>query len=95
MASSFQTFSGRSSGASGFNSSVRPQQTSKPVPVDLNALQSASRVLLDQLAKDAQIIPDLGETLTGGQCAVHLTIPHLFMDNRRSSCLWKLQHLPR
>lgn len=35
-----------------------------PVPVDLAALQNASRVLLDQFAKDAQIIPDLGDTLT-------------------------------
>ncbi|TFK30342.1 nucleoporin [Coprinopsis marcescibilis] len=33
--------------------------------VDLNALQNASRILLDQLAKDAQLIPDLGDTLTG------------------------------
>lgn len=32
--------------------------------VDLSALQNASRVLLEQLAKDAQIIPDIGETLT-------------------------------
>jgi nuclear pore complex protein Nup155 len=35
-----------------------------PVPVDLSALQNASCVLLDQFAKDAQIIPDLGDTLT-------------------------------
>jgi nuclear pore complex protein Nup155 len=39
-----------------------PQQ--KPVPVDLPSLQNASRILYDQFTKDAQIIPDLGETLT-------------------------------
>jgi nuclear pore complex protein Nup155 len=32
-------------------------------PVDVHALQNASRVLHDQFAKDAQIIPDLGEML--------------------------------
>ncbi|KII93895.1 hypothetical protein PLICRDRAFT_36114 [Plicaturopsis crispa FD-325 SS-3] len=38
---------------------------SKPAPVvDLPALQSASRVLQDQFVKDAQSVPDLGETLT-------------------------------
>lgn len=41
------------------------QLASRPVPVvDLPALQSASRVLQDQFIKDAQIIPDLGDTLT-------------------------------
>jgi hypothetical protein len=35
-----------------------------PAPVDLPALQSASRVLQDQFVKDAQIIPDLGDMLT-------------------------------
>ncbi|KAF9481024.1 nucleoporin [Pholiota conissans] len=43
---------------------TRQAPTTKPPPVDLPALQNASRVLLEQLAKDAQIIPDLGETLT-------------------------------
>ena len=39
--------------------------TSKLVPVvDLPALQSASQVLQDQFAKDAQAIPDLADTLT-------------------------------
>ncbi len=32
--------------------------------VDLPALQNASRVLLDQLARDAQSIPDYGDSLT-------------------------------
>lgn len=41
------------------------QSISKPAPVvDLPALQSASRVLQDQLIKDAQVIPDLLDTLT-------------------------------
>jgi nuclear pore complex protein Nup155 len=33
-------------------------------PVDLPALQNASRVLHDQLLKDSQIIPDLGDILS-------------------------------
>lgn len=38
---------------------------SKPPPVlDLPALQAASRVLHEQIAKDAQIVPDLGDMLT-------------------------------
>ncbi|KAJ7092652.1 nucleoporin [Mycena epipterygia] len=47
-----------------------------PVPVDLAALQNASRVLLDQFAKDAQIIPDLGDTLTapGGQASASYSV---------------------
>lgn len=36
-------------------------------PVDLRALQNASRVLQDQFAKDAQIIPDLGELLAASR----------------------------
>ncbi|KAH9487013.1 putative nucleoporin [Psilocybe cubensis] len=44
--------------------STRQVPGTKPAPVDLPALQNASRVLIDQLEKDAQIIPDLGETLT-------------------------------
>ncbi|KAJ6604576.1 nucleoporin [Mycena vulgaris] len=47
-----------------------------PVPVDLSALQNASRVLHDQFAKDAQIIPDLGDTLTapGGQASASYSV---------------------
>lgn len=41
------------------------QTVSKPPPVlDLAALQTASHVLQEQLAKDAQIVPDLGDMLT-------------------------------
>ncbi|KAH9950428.1 nucleoporin [Amylocystis lapponica] len=51
-----------------FQTSTKSRQlhpASKPVPaLNLPALQSASRVLQDQLAKDAQIIPDLGDMLS-------------------------------
>lgn len=40
-------------------------------PVDLPALQNASRVLHDQFAKDAQIIPDLGELLASSTSHVY------------------------
>jgi nuclear pore complex protein Nup155 len=43
---------------------TRQPPSAKSDVVDIPALQSASRVLLEQLAKDAQIIPDIGETLT-------------------------------
>jgi nuclear pore complex protein Nup155 len=54
------------------SSSINPQNTtstrqvpgSKHTLVDLPALQNASHILLEQLSKDAQIIPDLGETLS-------------------------------
>ncbi|KAF9270147.1 nucleoporin [Marasmius fiardii PR-910] len=39
--------------------------TEKPAPIDIAVLQSASTVLHEQFTKDAQIIPDLGDTLTG------------------------------
>ncbi|KAJ7125656.1 nucleoporin [Mycena crocata] len=47
-----------------------------PVPVDLSALQNASQVLHEQFAKDAQIIPDLGDTLTapGGQASASYSV---------------------
>ena len=38
------------------------QSVTKPV-LDLPAMQSASRVLQDQFIKDAQVIPDLTDTL--------------------------------
>lgn len=62
------SFSSRSFG--GPNNSNNLAQSShrqaqpKVSPVDLPALQNASRVLLNQFSKDLQIIPDLGETLT-------------------------------
>ncbi|KAJ6621663.1 nucleoporin [Mycena sp. CBHHK59/15] len=47
-----------------------------PAPVDLVALQNASRVLQDQFAKDGQIIPDLGDTLTasGSQASASYSV---------------------
>ena len=38
--------------------------TSRPVPLDLPALQGSSRLVQEQLLKDAQIIPDLSDMLT-------------------------------
>lgn len=35
----------------------------RPPALDLPALQGASRLLQDQLIKDAQILPDLGDML--------------------------------
>jgi len=54
----------RFSTASGSRNAPRQGTAAKSAPVDLPALQNASRVLLDQVAKDAQIVSDLGETLT-------------------------------
>ena len=34
-----------------------------PVVLDLPALQAAGRVLQDQLVKDSQIVPDLGDMI--------------------------------
>ncbi|KAJ7634229.1 nucleoporin [Mycena polygramma] len=47
-----------------------------PVPVDLSALQNASNLLNDKFAKDAQIVPDLGDTLTapGGQASASYSV---------------------
>jgi hypothetical protein len=51
---------------------------SKPAPVvDLPALQSASRVLQDQFIKDAQVIPDLVDTLTTRESFVALSAQKL------------------
>ncbi len=45
---------------------IRQTPGTKLTAIDLPALQSASNVLLEQLSKDAQIIPDLGEIITSG-----------------------------
>ncbi|KAJ6519744.1 nucleoporin [Mycena sanguinolenta] len=47
-----------------------------PFPVDLNALQNASNALTAQFTKDAQIIPDLGDTLStpGGQASASYSV---------------------
>ena len=54
----------QASNASNTTNFTRQPPSTKSDVVDLSALQSASQVLLEQLAKDAQIIPDVGETLT-------------------------------
>ncbi|KDQ63476.1 hypothetical protein JAAARDRAFT_695291 [Jaapia argillacea MUCL 33604] len=60
----------------------QPQSGPPPPIVDLPALQSASRVLQDQLAKDAQLVPDLGEMLTipGAQSSASYSV---FPDDYR------------
>ncbi|KAI5123612.1 hypothetical protein M0805_003428 [Coniferiporia weirii] len=47
-----------------------------PSTLDLPALQNASRLIQDQLIKDAQVIPDLGDMLTipGGQSSAAYTV---------------------
>ena len=63
---SFSPFGGRSRHA---------QTMSKPAALlDLPALQAASRVLQEQLAKDAQTVPDLGDMLTIRTFFVFLSI---------------------
>ncbi|KAK7059035.1 hypothetical protein VNI00_001659 [Paramarasmius palmivorus] len=47
----------------------------KPAAVDLSLLQSASTVLHEQFTKDAQIIPDLGDTLTGQASSSYSIFP--------------------
>lgn len=41
------------------------QVSNKPASVSLATLEKANRVLQDQFIKDAQMVPELGETLTG------------------------------
>jgi len=74
MASSYsQTpYFAASSSAPNNDSNTRQAPGTKPAPVDLPALQNASHVLLEQLSKDAQIIPDLGESLTACMCFTSL-----------------------
>ncbi|TFK77170.1 nucleoporin [Pluteus cervinus] len=49
---------------------TRQSQPQKPHTTDLQTLQNASRIIQDQLVKDAQIIPDLGETLSASGAPV-------------------------
>ncbi|KAI5836199.1 nucleoporin-domain-containing protein [Schizophyllum commune Tattone D] len=46
------------------SSVMRSSPSPKSAQVDLSSLQSASRVLQEQLVKDSQAIPDLGDTLS-------------------------------
>ncbi|KAH9857879.1 nucleoporin [Lenzites betulinus] len=69
--------------ASGGGSKLRQTQVAtKPVPVlDLPALQAASRVLHEQLVKDSQIIPDLGDMISGSPSSSSYTV---FPDDYRA-----------
>ncbi|KAL1952061.1 hypothetical protein VTO73DRAFT_1210 [Trametes versicolor] len=58
------------------------QGASKPVVVlDLPALQAGSRVLQEQLVKDSQIIPDLGDMISGTPSSASYTV---FPDDHRA-----------
>ncbi|TBU35136.1 nucleoporin [Dichomitus squalens] len=58
------------------------QVASKPAPVlDLPALQAASRVLQEQLVKDSQTIPDLGDMISGQPSSALYTV---FPDDYRT-----------
>ncbi|RPD63049.1 nucleoporin [Lentinus tigrinus ALCF2SS1-6] len=58
------------------------QAASKPAPVlDLPALQAASRVLQEQLVKDSQIVPDLGDMISGMPSSASYTV---FPDDYRA-----------
>lgn len=56
-------------------SSGRQPLPAKSTPVDLASLQNASRVLFDQITKDAQIIPDIGDTLNTPASASYSVFP--------------------
>lgn len=75
--SSFLSFSNVPSSSTNVLGTRQPQP---PPVVDIPALQSASRVLQDQLVKDAQIIPDLGEMFTS--CASKPLLCQLFTNFR-------------
>lgn len=49
---------------------------SRPVPLDLPALQASARLIQEQFIKDAQIVPDLSDMLTipGGQSSASYTV---------------------
>jgi nuclear pore complex protein Nup155 len=69
-----------------YNPAPLPRFTQqKPIPVDLPSLQNASRILYDQFTKDAQIIPDLGETLTACTSKLIIWYMHLRICSGRSS----------
>ncbi|KAI0757109.1 nucleoporin [Daedaleopsis nitida] len=58
------------------------QAASKPAPVlDLPALQAASRILQDQLVKDSQAVPDLGDMISGMPSSASYTV---FPDDYRT-----------
>ncbi|KAJ8083919.1 hypothetical protein PM082_002686 [Marasmius tenuissimus] len=55
--------------------SQKPTNAEKPSPVDITVLQNASSVLHEQFTKDAQIVPDLGDTLTGQASSSYSVFP--------------------
>jgi nuclear pore complex protein Nup155 len=65
MANYARSFIGADSNAGASTFGSRQLAAPAPAPVvDLAALQSASNALQEQLSKDAQAVPDLGEMLT-------------------------------
>src|SRR4051812_767908 len=86
-----------------FADSNLPVKSSKPLarvestslPVDVVALQNASRVLQEWLARDSTIIPDLGDLLTSRMWYTTLFKPFLTypISIRRPS--FSILHHPR
>ncbi|KAF8078700.1 nucleoporin [Lyophyllum atratum] len=74
-----RSYGGPSNSINPNKGSARPPQGP---PVDIPALQNASRLLQDRFTKDAIIIPDLGETLTStpGQVSASYSV---FPDDYR------------
>lgn len=71
------------------------QAASKPAPVlDLPALQAASRILQDQLVKDSQAVPDLGDMICGSLSdALRVTTNHSPMEQWNSgNALFRVVH---
>ncbi len=55
----------------------------KPIPtLDLPALQSASRVIQEQLVKDAQAVPELGDMLTIRELVVPHSLSVMLISNK-------------
>ncbi|KAH9944478.1 nucleoporin [Epithele typhae] len=79
---STSTFGSALGSTNGSKFGKQAQAASKPaVVLDLPALQAASRVLLEQLTKDAQMIPDLGDMITGMPSSSSYTV---FPDDYRA-----------
>lgn len=74
---------------------TRQMQPQRLQTADLPALQVASLVVQEQFAKDAQIIPDLGETLSA--CELFIVRALEIYSNRTSgrSCICIVQPSPR
>lgn len=70
---SSRPFASLNHSASAGRAPIRQVQLARPPSVDLSSLQSGSRVLQDQFVKDAQIVPDLGDTLAARMLIAHFT----------------------